>query len=983
MSKNLKTNSIEHKKLYKAGKNWIVASLATAFFFGGTLLSNQVNVHADAQTETASSQSAVTPDTLASDSAQVTKAQTAFNSASDNLNSTSAAYSDASLALDAAKQNTQTAKNKVDSLQSIINGSNVTSSTISQDKNSISSASDNVSKAQENVTSAQNSFNAASSAVEEQNKNVQSANYKVQAAQDVLDNKGLTQAQNAVSDAETTASNAAASLSSAKSAQSEAKSGNSNAASDAASASAALSEANSNVIVAQSLADSAQAAVTSAQNSVDNLQDSLKNIDNSLPTFHFTDQQKQLTQKVTKEWSDFCKAQSANSTDNFTKMPSYNAWADAMSEGGYNVKWTDNSAEDKAEKFDPNNLTTKNVQQLSEWTAAVLNQLTQQLGIQNTVGKVIVTNGMIDEAKEVAQLTTDNNQSGYGHYLYGLNKAAYDHGLTQSTHFIADQFKDKTYMSNPFGESAGGGYADAYKDYTLADAKEQVLSTILQMLSEDKDQGMGHTTALLGLQDLIYNDSKGQVLGVSISGNKNANSDMFNPITVHIIGYATWNVTPTSDMYKWNVNNDGAAKQKATKMAEVISNPYDDLATTKTNLRTQLTTAQQKLNDAKSSVDPAKSALAEAQKIQSKAKDSFDKANTALTSSHTSLQNANSKLEKAQKQNDDAQSALGEAQSYLASFTADQQEKQNKLNDAKKALQKETDKLDSLKKDQGKAKQSLNNANTSLTNAKNALAKAKDKLVNDEKVVKAQSELPQAKKDYSNLLKVQQEKQDALDKAKEANDQAVADSDKAINTLKAAKDKYSRDYNAYWTDARRFGNVVSVKPTTATIGNTPSPVVNDLTTDGNHIPAGTTAQWKNMSQVKEDANNLGDYTEEVLVSFPDGTSVLVNGDLTVKAAPKHNNANDNVVLPNGYRIVNNHVVDAKGNIVSNWTVSNGHAIPVSNVITNTTSKSENNNDNNSNVLPQTGEDSNEGVFALGFASLLATFGLMGINKKHA
>ena len=212
----------------------------------------------------------------------------------------------------------------------------------------------------------------------------------------------------------------------------------------------------------------------------------------------------------------------------------YQAWAKAMTYSSANsyttlqelmdffqANWTDTSAKDKATLVDPTALTNDQATELTNWFAAVINNITAELGIQDQVGLMTPTVGMIDDAVEVAKLAVENNigQTG-GHYLYGLNKAAYEHGLTDGTTYLSDEYKTTVAPSNTFGESAlHAPTTTKYNQFTMADAKELLFEAIVYMLGDDLDSEMGHTTALLGINSLLWlGEPKGSVLGVSISG---------------------------------------------------------------------------------------------------------------------------------------------------------------------------------------------------------------------------------------------------------------------------------------------------------------------------------------------------------------------------------------------------------------------------------------------------------------------------------
>lgn len=129
----------EHKKLYKSGKNWMVATMVTAGLAGGVLLGSANNVQADASpaaqtvstdTSVAQASQAVSNDQSQLNSANNTLQQqkSQLSAANDSSNKAAKAYNDAQAAqtkavsgaqqaYDQAKQNTANAQQEVSQAQ--------------------------------------------------------------------------------------------------------------------------------------------------------------------------------------------------------------------------------------------------------------------------------------------------------------------------------------------------------------------------------------------------------------------------------------------------------------------------------------------------------------------------------------------------------------------------------------------------------------------------------------------------------------------------------------------------------------------------------------------------------------------------------------------------------------------------------------------------------------------------------------------------
>lgn len=95
-----------------------------------------------------------------------------------------------------------------------------------------------------------------------------------------------------------------------------------------------------------------------------------------------------------------------------------------------------------------------------------------------------------------------------------------------------------------------------------------------------------------------------------------------------------------------------------------------------------------------------------------------------------------------------------------------------------------------------------------------------------------------------------------------------------------------------------------------------------MAADKESLPAmlyGTKLSWNNPAQALRDLANAGDYTEEALVTFPDGSTVVKKFALHVTAPAAVNNGGNH----NGAHIDGNQVVDGQGHVISGLTVKNG------------------------------------------------------------
>ena len=169
----------------------------------------------------------------------------------------------------------------------------------------------------------------------------------------------------------------------------------------------------------------------------------------------------------------------------------------------------------------------------------------------------------------------------------------------------------------------------------------------------------------------------------------------------------------------------------------------------------------------------------------------------------------------------------------------------------------------------------LQNAPANLQAAKNTLTQAQNNLT------KAQTELQAEQAKLAPLSAAVDAAQAKVNAAQAAYNQAKTNLTNAQTALQAAKD-------AYQTDAQKYGDQVVISPITIQAGeNVPAPsianglvipvklhstpnklmMVTAAATNGKaaDLPQGTTAQWANASQVATDAQQAGNYNEDVLI----------------------------------------------------------------------------------------------------------------------
>lgn len=201
------------------------------------------------------------------------------------------------------------------------------------------------------------------------------------------------------------------------------------------------------------------------------------------------------------------------------------------------------------------------------------------------------------------------------------------------------------------------------------------------------------------------------------------------------------------------------------------------------------------------------------------------------------------------------------------------------------------------------AQQAPDQANSELASAQQSLTQASQKLT------AAKAELQKEQDTLKLFTEVIQQVQTKVNTAqKKANETAQVVRNAKLDLAEAN----AKLADAKMTDAQRYGKQVVVNPVNITAGDpVPAPkLANALTLpvsrangvstlslvvnngQAAELPAGTTTVWANEAQVKADAQQAGNYTEDVLVTFPDGSQVTAKAQMKVVAAKvAHQNSN--------------------------------------------------------------------------------------------
>ncbi|MFR0607453.1 SEC10/PgrA surface exclusion domain-containing protein [Limosilactobacillus balticus] len=548
----------------------------------------------------------------------------------------------------------------------------------------------------------------------------------------------------------------------------------------------------------------------------------------------------------------------------------------------------------------------------TQYAAQLLNPLRQKAG--SPVYKI--TNGSLKIAQDVAdRYSSDHwNQWEKGHDNAGIEAVGNQWGIGINESWSGDNsFAHQKFVAdNPDDILATSGtWVSEYNGLTRNDLQRGIYNAIKAMLFDDMGESFSHATDILGIRETNANkpvefgvsyeyDTSDHVTNFAGQKNKNAGGFHFN-----------------SEFNSNNTNPNGKFFQ-AEWQKDVAIPKTDDHAAQLASAKKELQDAQAKLETAKQEASQASADLANAKADAQHAADELKAAqdklahdqgsSMSLADAQAALKNAKAVLAQKQANLADAQKAAqkaqdmkGQADSALASAKQEAQAAQKTLADAQakaKSAQERVDALTNGDQAVADAKDKLNAANQKLQVAKSNHETAQENLT------KAQNELKQAQTKLEN----------AKDEATKAA-QALTDAQTKANS---AKDALAKAKAGLITDKAIYGDSVAIKDQTihaSETGKLVDPqIANPMAADPTQnlvmskflqmaaskldtIPTGTTASWNDLNKLNGDANTVGDHSEDVLVTFPDGSTTTVKMNLHVLAAAKPSQPDTPVVNP--------------------------------------------------------------------------------------
>ena len=290
------------------------------------------------------------------------------------------------------------------------------------------------------------------------------------------------------------------------------------------------------------------------------------------------------------------------------------------------------------------------------------------------------------------------------------------------------------------------------------------------------------------------------------------------------------------------------------------------------------------LADAQAKLKNAKAVLAQKQANLADAKKNLQNANTMKSQSDSALEKANADVKDAQDAVQTAQTKAKAANEKVDAIKAKIAKNNKAASDAEAKLNQTKQDLQVAQSKKDDADKALDKAQATLKNKQDALTKAQ---------ANAQTAAQNLKSAQNAVKKAQAHEQDTQAALKLAKDNLITDS-KVYGESVAIKDQTIHAHEINKIVSPEIANPMAKDPTQSLVmGAFLQMAASKLDT----IPTGTTAKWNQPQNVSRDANLVGDHSEDVLVTFPDGSTTTVKMDLHVLVAANPSQPETPVVNP--------------------------------------------------------------------------------------
>ena len=744
-----------------------------------------------------------------------------LDSAHDNVNSKTDDVNKAQNAVNSAKNDVNKAQTNNTNAHNAVKGLDKARNDVDNAQNAVNSQKNNVAAAQKKyddaVSQVKDFFEKRVQPVKENYNKAEAALKQAKAdfenAKSALENTGLDKAQKAYDIAKTNLENAQKTYNQAKaeydSAQNElgtlnkaletAQLNHEQAQKDLSSLQTAYNKALSDYETARKAFDTAKKKENSAQKKADDLAGAKLLVSETT---------KQKAKKMLEVFDKWEKAGRPLNDQGYNEEWE-NAYMDFLrslhdNEKNLNVKngeiiFTGNE-DDKNVSVDVAHLTREQQKEISQYACWIINSLRDDLGLTPYVGKVTVTEGMLD------MLNILNGNVNNAH-KFGV-QVAYD-----NDHNVG-------YVSNMY------------------ELKLSLKESIWRLVTNDLDfHKTDHVMSLTGIDNLnaygkcsetflgatTHYGTEGDISTSNPNGQYTGNiwdfylvSNLRNKVTGEFIPSQAINGKTSEENEKIFTEKGGFSK---------IDNPYESVTSELANAKKQTQSAEASLATAEKAKNLAESALnAQKNKVQSTL-DDVNSAQAKADQAKKLVLERNQSWHDAKVALDNAQSDFDQAERALSFYIADKQQKQENYDKARIAYNKAQKNYNSAKRERdgvlsdlaiferqfaevrtlldtqkaelAKNEKALADAQTELENAGKAYQKAKaavlanqnTRMTTDEKdtLIMAQNQLAQAQKKLSEAQKTLVEKQKALESAKEDLAQSETEYANAKSALETAQ----------------------------------------------------------------------------------------------------------------------------------------------------------------------------------------------------
>ena len=402
------------------------------------------------------------------------------------------------------------------------------------------------------------------------------------------------------------------------------------------------------------------------------------------------------------------------------------------------------TAQDKAEKVDPRNMTAAQQTEITKFAAQIVNSFRDSFqsttaGAAHSYGKVKVSpyatelgNQVIDGAYNNSGWNKSSNATGSPHNENGMVTAANKAGL--NTGFVGENLSTGLLL-----DPASLHIAGLKQSMSMADVKQSIYAGILAMIYQDVENAAdaplyygfgGHTEAFLndpkGMNGISYDDSGNQYMTVTIDKDGWVHYNFFDD------GHANAEVK--------NKLAQGATTPENVSAAQ-INNAHNDYL----QKEGAVTTAQTVATAAQNGVTTAQANVATAQTVVNNATAAQQQAANEALNQKAVMENAQAAVNLANDKINDLQAKLAKVQADLNAMNGSVQDKARQLAQAQTNLAAAQQKLNASKKVQASRDAAVNETNAKLNQLQqNVQAKQND-------LQQAQSELQNKKKEYSQL----------------------------------------------------------------------------------------------------------------------------------------------------------------------------------------------------------------------------------------